>query len=1004
MNRFIIAAFVAASCLVYRASAQEVNTNPVELPSATVWEFVKYNNAAANLYTGTVCIEIPVYTYEDSDFTIPVSLGYSSNGFKPNIQAPAAGHEWSLNAGGTVTRIVRGLPDEERNLSTFGFMETHNDSTLTGVGQLDGFTTGWDNDGIEAVSPTLFYAPYGWDNTSMLFDMEPDIFYFNFLGYSGKFQLGYDGAVHFYDTNTKDSEFALEIPRYDLNEITIVTGDGFRYTFGTGLAREFSGKTGTSWKLSEITAPNGRKVTFEYTRSARQYDSAATLTYQFFNNYAPSTMNYSFRGNYLIGPEKMAEIDIDAKPTRPKLSSPIFVSALDRIVFDNGSAIDFYYKTLPYNESGEGTILTILPKLDRIVVSNSDGEAVRTCALSYSFPPAEESNKIPFLSEIELSGEGVFSMEYDYDETTIFPKHGTFKIDHRGYYNNSSATYESFYAKTVQDEYLHESIGTSVRNPNGEYSRIGMLKSITYPTGGRTDFEYEPHDYSAYVTCEYPEFIPYLQNTVGRKAAPAGGMRIKSIKDYSSSDTTSPAYSREYSYLDSEGYSSGNLAPMPRYGLSYTRSTPPNENISVFLGSYNDLLPSDGTHIGYSRVVETLPEGSNEYRFISYRDCPDGKVTNMEYTNINNYLYDVTCNRNLSGTDARNAIMALMSPTISMESKRGKLLSKRSFDKNGDMVASQTTSYESYTYAYESLDKIWNLQSLYIGATRVATVIGDIRPVSVSTRISGVTETENYSYDSFRNLKTVVKDGKTSRFLYVQDLDDIEAFDDMVSASYWNSFRSTATARTMKRLNMVNLPLQEEIYDKNGILSIRRYNYGYRNASDTSLVVVKSIESYDQTSERWETVSHFDYDSLGNLVEATDPDGVSTVYIWGHGGLHLVAAVGNATIEQVEDASLLLPMFPGGPSRIVFPLSGIREAPVSGALSPLQEDALRSIPGAEVSSYAWRPLVGLLSATDPSGRTTSYERNASGKLRRVLDPLSRPTAAWLYSPDDRLSQ
>lgn len=661
MNRFIIAAFVAASCLVYRASAQEVNTNPVELPSATVWEFVKYNNAAANLYTGTVCIEIPVYTYEDSDFTIPVSLGYSSNGFKPNIQAPAAGHEWSLNAGGTVTRIVRGLPDEERNLSTFGFMETHNDSTLTGVGQLDGFTTGWDNDGIEAVSPTLFYAPYGWDNTSMLFDMEPDIFYFNFLGYSGKFQLGYDGAVHFYDT-------------------------------------------------------------------------------------------------------------------------------------------------------------------------------------------------------------------------------------------------------------------------------------------------------------------------------------------------TSPAYSREYSYLDSEGYSSGNLAPMPRYGLSYTRSTPPNENISVFLGSYNDLLPSDGTHIGYSRVVETLPEGSNEYRFISYRDCPDGKVTNMEYTNINNYLYDVTCNRNLSGTDARNAIMALMSPTISMESKRGKLLSKRSFDKNGDMVASQTTSYESYTYAYESLDKIWNLQSLYIGATRVATVIGDIRPVSVSTRISGVTETENYSYDSFRNLKTVVKDGKTSRFLYVQDLDDIEAFDDMVSASYWNSFRSTATARTMKRLNMVNLPLQEEIYDKNGILSIRRYNYGYRNASDTSLVVVKSIESYDQTSERWETVSHFDYDSLGNLVEATDPDGVSTVYIWGHGGLHLVAAVGNATIEQVEDASLLLPMFPGGPSRIVFPLSGIREAPVSGALSPLQEDALRSIPGAEVSSYAWQPLVGLLSATDPSGRTTS------GKLRRVLDPLARPTAAWLYSPDDRLRQ
>ena len=970
--------------------AQQVDTNPVELPSTTVWQQMKYNNVAgASLYTGTLRLSIPLFTYHDADFDIPLSLDYTTNGFRPNIMTGLVGHEWSLGLGGAITRTVRGLPDEKRTADTFGFQELHHYySSVTAVDQINGYVTEFDDLSIQASNPRIYYAPSGYEGGGPHIDMEPDIFQFNFLGHSGKFMLGYAGDIHVFDTDTRNAEYKVEVPAADLNQIVIVDGDGTRYTFGSGYAREFSGDTATAWKLARIDTQSGRSVVFSYTRSPR--GTYGNFTYTAFNSYAPDTHCYSFFGGYYDQWDNWYGVNINYKPTAATLSYTMTVSAPDAVTFDNGSVIDFYYANPAQNETGEGiSTLLNLPKLDHIVVRAPGGTAVRTCSLSYAYPAAAASNKLCFLSSVDISGEGTYSFDYNYTPSTVFPKHGTFKIDHWGFFNNSSAAASTFYTHTTQGDYLEETINTTLREPNTTAAMLGVMTAVHYPTGGRTTFEYEGHTYANYEgSTGFPDFAPYMYNTPSYSAQTTGGVRIKAIRDYDSASATTPVYYRTYSYLDENGHSSGVRGPLPRYGLSYYKTRNNGDHIDVYLGSYNNLLPADGTHIEYARVTENLPQGKNVYTFITRLDCPDGKE-NWDGTNLYNLTFDTGFSPYVSDESAIDAIFALMSPPTSMQATRGRLLTIDSYDAQGTIRQGKSVSYEYYADAYETLDKFWNYQSMYLGATRVPTVIGDVRPLSHTTVADGVVDTETLVYDAFRNVRSRTRGGQTSRYFFLQDAEQYSAFSGYHDLYYWHSFADGPLYDRMRELNLVNLPLQTEVYDSDGVLHIRRYLYGYRSNSDQSAVYLQRVQERDGSgsSGSWHNLITYDArDIRGRILQTSDANDVHTTYIWGYNGLYPVAQIVGATLAQVKAVS---------------GLSGIENAPLSGALSSTQISALRNLSGAEVTVWEYAPLVGLTKETTPDGRSTSYTYNASGKLHQVLDDLGRKTAAYLYSTDNQ---
>ncbi|MEE1095354.1 MAG: hypothetical protein UH084_02125 [Paludibacteraceae bacterium] len=68
----------------------------------------------ASLFTGNFQYTIPIYSIQDIDFELALSLRYNSDGFKPFQPSGCYGMGWTLKAGGCVTRLVQGVADEHK--------------------------------------------------------------------------------------------------------------------------------------------------------------------------------------------------------------------------------------------------------------------------------------------------------------------------------------------------------------------------------------------------------------------------------------------------------------------------------------------------------------------------------------------------------------------------------------------------------------------------------------------------------------------------------------------------------------------------------------------------------------------------------------------------------------------------------------------------------------------------------------------------------------------------
>lgn len=110
------------------------------------------------------------------------------------------------------------------------------------------------------------------------------------------------------------------------------------------------------------------------------------------------------------------------------------------------------------------------------------------------------------------------------------------------------------------------------------------------------------------------------------------------------------------------------------------------------------------------------------------------------------------------------------------------------------------------------------------------------------------------------------------------------------------------------------------------------------------------------------------YDDKGNILQYKSADGQTVSFIWGYNQSLPVAQIQNTTYSEVE--AVLGNGFTLG----------------SGGLSVEQESSLRSqLPQAQVHTYKYIPLVGVVEAKDPTGKTTYYDYDDFGRLLRVRD-------------------
>ncbi|MDR1198570.1 MAG: hypothetical protein LBK94_06110 [Prevotellaceae bacterium] len=1001
------------------------------------WTFGESVVISPNLYTGTMQLAIPFYTYRDADFEIPVNFGYSSSGCVANVRGGIMGPGWGLIAGGSITREIRGIPDENYYSTNklYGFYKLHKIMRRGGYNIFDvlnylfhcflipghNVSSNPHNSNIEQVTPAIMYSTYSDIRSApSKYDAEPDIYHFNFMGYSGTFHFGLNDSIHIYNTNIDSKNFKIEIEEstdveHFFAAINIYTPDGYKYIFDCSRQSKsvtFSQTIGENdtpdqnnkgeiiaWNLTKIVAPNGRTVIFDYEQ-------------KIIINYIPSTFyvnnnnnKYNYYGNVCnIDGWTLEGAMIPMNREKHKFHKNVTHRSIVKTITINNennnavAEIKFNYVNQnslvkeQYRKVSESTLRDITDesvKLSIITVNsklNGSTTKVKECNLIYM--NNTNGARTSYLKDITIQGDGTYSMAYlNWNNSNYpYPANGTFSVDHWGYYNgrnNGNSTNYPFLNITNLETSLDEYIYYTYRNHYTEYAKCGMLSQITYPTGGRYTFEYESHDYNKAVKrLSSSSFIPQIVNTSGT----CGGLRVKTIKNYSNNSESSLLLTKKYVYKNSDNTSSGILLNMPRYYIKYSAhldfgNTNPVNEINMEFFSF-DLAKFNNIHIEYGKIQEILSDGSKiEYNFTNSQSPGYNDTLNYIYLSEKScYIPSLWSITNPTNHTTLNNIVA---PVASKQFMRGRLLKTEMFSSSSSTTPlyTETNTYEnnytnSKTHIPHYFVRALGYMPVYTGKYNMqsTTQTQHVNGVDVSTANSC---TYN-SYGQVASQTTTDSKGVTQivEYKYVTDTT--------------TNINGSRVIDIMMKHNVISLPLREEVYSvENGVktrIGGRRYTYFNPVSSKPAMIRLLHTEVYDSETGSWTADAKYNvYDNCGNLLEREDANGLKTGYIYGYGGLYKIAEVSNCSFNQIKSVS---------------GLSNIQAAPLSANMTGTAETSLRGIQDAEVTTFDYKPLVGVVKIKDSTGRSVSYIYNRHGKLEKVINTVGEPEIRYNYSTDN----
>lgn len=110
----LLAQFLFFSGTVHAQENTELQIPGMEVipPSPNAQAMNKFVDVPVGKYTGIADISVPIFELKLAQFSLPIVLKYHSSGLKVAEEASWVGAGWSLDAGGAIMRVVRGLPDE----------------------------------------------------------------------------------------------------------------------------------------------------------------------------------------------------------------------------------------------------------------------------------------------------------------------------------------------------------------------------------------------------------------------------------------------------------------------------------------------------------------------------------------------------------------------------------------------------------------------------------------------------------------------------------------------------------------------------------------------------------------------------------------------------------------------------------------------------------------------------------------------------------------------------
>ena len=891
-------------------------------PSPLTMQMQKYGDFPVSHFTGVPDIKVPIYTIEEGDIKVPIYLSFHASGLNLNDNRGLIGPGWTLHTGGMQSRVINGLPDD-------GPYQYYRPADFT-------YNYGSRYQEMKDIYSKQFN------------DYELDIWSYNFLGRSGKYiNNAYDPATNLY------SFFVLQKDNFDVE--TGTDENGITYSFGGpgyeeyqtwyDYKREWDYDAVSTWHLKSIISSRhpGMGVNYQYQDGPSYNLGEFSWQYKLDDHYDalmdcgstpdPETCNISpyFPYSHYNGNQYLSTSSGRTYNTRVP----------QRITFSGGYLL-FFLNSQKY--------------LDRIEIFNSSDQLLKKVeflATESAFIPNQFNSRI--LNDVVLKDannieQERYSFTYYYAGTNF-----SLSKDHWGFYNGRPRdghgdligipNFHSFWSDVHgTHNQTYTAGGTADREPNALAAMSMMLKTLTYPTKGYTEFLYEGN----------------------RDAAnrPTGGIRIKDIISYTAQN--------EIASHKSYTYGGGHCEYYPTTDLYLQHDAVATENYDgrrTTISEHSPIpLSPKGSSVTYNQVTESEGEKTTIYMYDTNNAYTYERLDNPYYsiTGESNPQFKLFANNYKPWTYGSLIYKKILSPgyeRVELYNYQDSLLNTIH-----DLVMTQRLfpiRTGGYYSDQESMEQDFHSRySLYAFANRyhhsgLKRQIG----TSIKEKWSNgqeITTDEEYEYGnaSYPLQKTAVKTtdskGQSIRTTY----------------KYPYDYPSDPVYQDMTQKRRIGSPVEEVQINVTLNKELKKISRDH-SLFNTSSPQISAIRASAGGAALETEVTADRYDSRGHILQQTDKDGLVTSFIFGYGQLYPVAQIVGADYNTA--IALVTPS--------VLDNSSTSETDLRNHLSALRT----GLPNAQVTTYTYKSLVGMTSMTDPRGQTTRYEYDNFQRLSTIKD-------------------
>jgi len=1003
----ILSLLFLCNFLIQAQTNNDTSIPDIVPPSPMAYEMTRFEAQQPSLYTGTANISIPLYTIDFDGWQLPLSLSYNASGIKPIQEASEVGLGWALNSTAVISRTVRSGDDLAQTLSYDGYAYDSGNS-------LDVYNN-WSSLTSSEKNSFKYDMRYGYS------DLEPDVFNYNFFGFSGSFsltkksdapvgtitvkKLNEDGVkIQFYEgiVNTYGDEY-----------FTITTPTGYKGTFSikersTSLSGSFGDspignleyystylaggsipgiedlkkmgnfRTVTAWYLKNIVSPNDKQINFTYNINETSNSNYISISSPSFGETSP----YSSGG---ITP--YSSYSFSRTVQEHVYQTAISIPGEININFSMENRGDVQINDLFTGTGGfETTPASSLKRYNGLTVTglNSNSSFSKQIDFEQSYFNLEYLHNYEALYEKYQMLRGrldrviIDDQKYElYYNSGLdgLPRKSTFGIDHQGYYNGQNASpflsaVENGFIKRWKVECNYYNIRPDLRYysyhnyriPNIAYGISGSLNKIKYPTGGTTVYTYESPTFftdGRNATNNSTRELDFVRpGNFSSGNAEAGGLRIKEIESFDENDSFVSKKTYQFQQAFSSN-SSGKLMTPMAHMAALIDLTDYAPSWCFYMINYQKTMSGINTAQG-------APIGYS--RVVENTVSSSGTSYSQEY-NFENIPTDL------------GDIKSVLSPK---NYKNGKLVTEIGNKSSGGAVYNTTNDYQEVNHGdskglglYVKIEPNGSSENVYYGFYPYETPIVSYNNTKTTQQTfltgGGTLEQEtNYIYDVLNQVKEQTSENSKGQVLKTVQ----KRIKDYTNTSCVNPTSGGGCMRTilMDDHNMVSKVLEKISYVDNQVVSATAYKYDVEHGN----VVLRNIYTYDRSQGAFAAstngftfsnsydlkITFNDYDTEGNVLQYTVEDGEPTSFIWGYENEYPIVKG-----EGISYSNLLTAHnYANGTSDYEY---GIRNHSLTA--------------NAMIATFQFDPLTGMTKNTDAGGRSAYYTYDQYRRLKDVKD-------------------